>query len=140
MSLLGKQSRNGTLLFLLNRFIVIIICGNSVAIWKNHCSETIVILCKFFSDTFTKCCSHCNHDVQNVVEHLFTTCQSLFEQRSLLYSLFIQEWGIDTIRNFFNLSSRMKVISLLTGMNVVNQNENKNIEFICKPVRHITYR
>ena len=34
----------------------------------------------------------------------------------------------------------MKVISLLTGMNVVNQNENKNIEFICKPVRHITYR
>ena len=32
----------------------------------------------------------------------------------------------------------MKVISLLTEMNVVNQNENKNIEFICKSVRHIT--
>ena len=32
----------------------------------------------------------------------------------------------------------MKVKSLLTGMNVINQKENKNIEFICKYVRHIT--
>ena len=95
----------------------------------------IVFLCKYFSDTFTKCCPHCNRDVQNVVEHLFTTCQSLFEQRILLYSLIIQEWGIATIRNIFNLSPGMKVIFLLTGMDFVNQIEN--IEFICKSVRHI---
>ena len=93
-----------------------------------------------FSDTFTKWCPHCNHDVQNVVEHVFTTCQILFEQRIVLYSLIIHEWGIDTtcIRNLLNLRPSMKVISLLTGMNIVNQNENKDIEFVCNSVRHIT--
>ena len=53
-------------------------CYSNYNLWE-HCSETIVILSKLFSDTFMKCCPRCNHDVQNVVEHLFTTCQSLFE-------------------------------------------------------------
>ena len=55
--------------------------------------------------------------VNNAVEHLFTTCQSIFEQRSLLYSLISQKWDSDTIINIFNPCPRMKVISLLTDWN-----------------------
>ena len=87
-------------MFILREFWVL---GRNVLNLQHYCGASIHIICRLYSDNFTKSCKLCKYDTININfnEHLFTSCKETVDILCTIRQSILNYWG----NNIFNIYS-----------------------------------
>ena len=83
------------------------VLGRNVPNLQHHCVASIHIICRLYSDKFTKSCKLCKHDTinTNIIEHLFASCKDTADIRCS--QSILNYWGINRFNRYsFMLKSK----------------------------------
>ena len=93
------------------------VLGRNVPDLQRHCVASIQIICRLYSDNFTKSCKLCKYDTINIdsIEHLFafiTISQSI-----------LNYWGINIFNRYSCLNPKTQIITILTEFRLLGCND-----------------
>ena len=90
------------------------VLGCNVPNLQHHCVASIQIICRLYSDNFTRSCKLCKYDTINIniIEHLFASCKTLLIYYKPVYFKLL---GINIFNRYSCLNPKMQIITVLTG-------------------------
>ena len=71
---------------------------------QRHCVASIHIICRLYSDNFTKLCKYDTIHI-NIIEHLFASCKDTADVRCTIGQSILNYWGINIFNRYSCLNT-----------------------------------
>ena len=98
--------------------------SSSSTLTSYQCNKCVRLIAKFYSDSFTKICSHCKVNfTASVCIHLIFDCQFTRYLRNIIFEILQSHCDRGLYNEFLSLESNEMLVGLFSGLrNIVNDN------------------
>jgi len=87
------------------------VLGRNVPNLQHHCVASIQIMCRLYSDYFTKSCKLCKYATINIniIEHLVARCKDTADIRCTISQSILNYWVINILNRYSCLNPKHKL-------------------------------